>query len=137
MAKMERKLDAAINKRYVKGERQRDFSGRTTPNNGAIQRCARHSVRGFMHDMTTKPGEVRCFLLGQLLMMDADDEIEVDNVQFILASDYDAAMAVKDAEIARLREGLGKIATATGGNGIPFANKWARSIAEAALGDEK
>lgn len=36
----------------------------------------------------------------------------------------------------RLRAGLERIRDATGGNGLPFANKWARGVAEETLGEE-
>ena len=78
--------------------------------------------------MTTKPGDVARYRglklaarISALLTENSTLTVERDALR---------------AENARLREGLGKIATATGGNGIPFANKWARSIAEDALGDE-
>ena len=53
--------------------------------------------------MTTKPGKVRRWLKTQI------PSCNYNAPEYVLASDYDAAIAAKDAEIARLREGLGKI----------------------------
>lgn len=44
-----------------------------------------------------------------------------------------ADLSAANVRIAVLEGALQKIATATGGNVIPFANKWARGVAEDAL----